>query len=143
MSWFDTHCHLQSFLRKQELDEVLKHAREKGVEKMVAVGTAPKTGQITNNSPKIIGIKSINRLDYTQDMWGKIGSSKYKAWKIIGKTNLHLLPWEKSVSITSVCPKIKKRPKKLSSTKGSLPASAKNSTEFALPSDYSLPGSIP
>lgn len=40
MSWFDTHCHLQSFLRKQELDEVLKHAQENGVEKMVTVGTA-------------------------------------------------------------------------------------------------------
>ena len=40
MSWFDTHCHLQNFLRKQELDEVLKHAREKGVGQMVAVGTA-------------------------------------------------------------------------------------------------------
>lgn len=42
MSWFDTHCHLQSFLRNHELETVLQHAKEKGVKKMVTVGTAPE-----------------------------------------------------------------------------------------------------
>ena len=41
MSWFDTHCHLQSFLWKQELPAVLERADHKGVKKMVTVGTSP------------------------------------------------------------------------------------------------------
>ena len=40
MSWFDTHCHLQSFLYKEELESVLLNATEMGVDKMVTVGTA-------------------------------------------------------------------------------------------------------
>ena len=42
MSWFDTHCHLQSFLRKQELESVLQKADDAGVKKMVTVGTSPE-----------------------------------------------------------------------------------------------------
>jgi TatD DNase family protein len=42
MSWFDTHCHLQSSLRNHKLQTVLQHAHEKGVKKMVTVGTSPE-----------------------------------------------------------------------------------------------------
>ena len=42
MSWIDTHCHLQSFLRKGELDPVLQRAEEAGVEKVITVGTSPE-----------------------------------------------------------------------------------------------------
>lgn len=41
MSWFDSHCHLQGFLRKGELEEVLQRAEDAGVRQMVAVGTSP------------------------------------------------------------------------------------------------------
>jgi TatD DNase family protein len=42
MSWFDTHCHLQNFLQKQELEAVLQRADDAGVHKMVTVGTSPR-----------------------------------------------------------------------------------------------------
>jgi len=42
MSWIDTHCHLQSFLRKGELEPVLQRAEEAGVEKVITVGTSPE-----------------------------------------------------------------------------------------------------
>jgi len=42
MSWFDTHCHLQNFLQKQELESVLQRADDAGVGKMVTVGTSPQ-----------------------------------------------------------------------------------------------------
>ena len=40
MSWFDSHCHLQGFLEKGTLDEVLGRAEELGVSKMTTVGTS-------------------------------------------------------------------------------------------------------
>lgn len=42
MSWFDTHCHLQSFHKKGELESVLQRADEAGVSRMVTVGTSPE-----------------------------------------------------------------------------------------------------
>jgi TatD DNase family protein len=42
MSWFDTHCHLQTFFQGQELEAVLKRAEEAAVTKMVTVGTCPE-----------------------------------------------------------------------------------------------------
>ena len=42
MSWFDTHCHFQNFLHKQELESVLQRAEDAGVHKMVTVGTSPQ-----------------------------------------------------------------------------------------------------
>jgi len=42
MSWFDTHCHLQSFLQEKILDATLSEAKLAGVQKMVTVGTSPK-----------------------------------------------------------------------------------------------------
>ena len=46
MSWFDTHCHLQTFLQGQELEAILKRAEEAGVTKMVTVGTCPKDWKV-------------------------------------------------------------------------------------------------
>ena len=40
MSWFDTHCHLQSFLREKELETVLQRAEDADVKRMVTVGTS-------------------------------------------------------------------------------------------------------
>jgi len=39
MSWFDTHCHLQSFTKTEELETILERAEQVGVNKMVTVGT--------------------------------------------------------------------------------------------------------
>ena len=39
-SWFDSHCHLQGFWEKGDLDETLDRAREMGVRKMTTVGTS-------------------------------------------------------------------------------------------------------
>ena len=41
MSWFDSHCHLQNFLQRGELDVVLQNAEDQGVPKMLTVGTDP------------------------------------------------------------------------------------------------------
>ena len=40
MSWFDSHCHLQGFWEKGDLDETLDRAKEMGVRKMTTVGTS-------------------------------------------------------------------------------------------------------
>lgn len=40
MSWFDSHCHLQSFWEKGDLDEALDRAEQFGVSKMTTVGTS-------------------------------------------------------------------------------------------------------
>ena len=40
MSWFDTHCHLQTFLRKKELEPVLQRAEDGRVKRMVTIGTS-------------------------------------------------------------------------------------------------------
>ena len=58
MSWFDTHCHLQTFLQKQELEQVLQRAEDAGVEKMVTVGTSKEDwmdyGDIAQRYPEKI-----------------------------------------------------------------------------------------
>ena len=41
MSWFDSHCHLNGFLEKGILEEVLVRASEHEVTRMTAVGTDP------------------------------------------------------------------------------------------------------
>jgi TatD DNase family protein len=42
MSWFDTHCHLHTFLHGQELETILERAEDANVSKMVTVGTSPE-----------------------------------------------------------------------------------------------------
>ena len=41
MSWFDSHCHLQIFLQREELESVLQKAEAHGIQKMLTVGTDP------------------------------------------------------------------------------------------------------
>ena len=38
--WFDTHCHLQKFYDRGELERVLSRSQECGISKMVTVGTS-------------------------------------------------------------------------------------------------------
>ena len=38
--WFDTHCHLQKFFDRGDLERILSRSQESGVRKMVTVGTS-------------------------------------------------------------------------------------------------------
>ncbi len=40
--WTDSHTHLETFARKDELEEVLDRAGQAGVERLVTIGTSPK-----------------------------------------------------------------------------------------------------
>lgn len=40
MEWIDSHCHLQAFSRRGQLDDVLRRAAEKGVTRMITIGTS-------------------------------------------------------------------------------------------------------
>jgi len=42
MSWFDSHCHLQSFLKKGELEDIFLRASDAEVSQMLTVGTSPE-----------------------------------------------------------------------------------------------------
>ena len=46
MSWIDSHCHLQSFQKKGDLNKVLERGKEAGVKKLIAIGTSPEDWQI-------------------------------------------------------------------------------------------------
>ena len=61
MSWFDTHCHLQSFRRKGELENVLQRADEAGVSRMVTVGTSPEDWADYLE----LSVKYCGRIDYS------------------------------------------------------------------------------
>ena len=39
MKWFDSHCHLQNFFKKRNLEEIFSRS-ENNVSKMTAVGTS-------------------------------------------------------------------------------------------------------
>ena len=41
MNWFDSHCHLQRYLNKGILEDVLIRAEKNKVIRMTAVGTSP------------------------------------------------------------------------------------------------------
>ena len=45
-SWFDSHCHLNGFLEKGILEEVLDRSDRNGVSRMTAVGTTPEDWSI-------------------------------------------------------------------------------------------------
>lgn len=52
MNWFDSHCHLKGFLNKGILEEVLLRAEEKGVSRMMAIGTSSGDWEIYKNLAK-------------------------------------------------------------------------------------------
>ncbi len=61
MSWFDTHCHLHSFLKTEELEAVLERTKQAGVNKMVTVGTSPEDW----NDYQILSERNPDRIDYS------------------------------------------------------------------------------
>jgi len=61
MSWFDTHCHLQSFLKTEELEAVLERTEQAGVHKMVTVGTSPEDW----DDYQILSERNPDRINYS------------------------------------------------------------------------------
>lgn len=61
MEWIDSHCHLDSYLNKGVLPEVLERAQASGVEQMIAIGTDLKDWEINHN----LAAEMPNRIAYT------------------------------------------------------------------------------
>ena len=61
MSWFDTHCHLQSFIKTEELEAVLERAEQAGVNKMITVGTSPDDW----DDYRGLSEQNLGRIDYS------------------------------------------------------------------------------
>ena len=85
MSWFDTHCHLQSFLKNHELESVLEHAQERGVEKMVTVGTSPEDWtdyqQLAQSYPNQIYYSAGLHPGYVDENWSENVKGLENFWK--------------------------------------------------------------
>jgi len=85
MSWFDTHCHLQSFLRNHELESVLEHAKERGLEKMVTVGTSPEDWadyqQLAQSYPNQIYYSAGLHPGYVDENWSNQVEGLENFWK--------------------------------------------------------------
>jgi len=85
MSWLDTHCHLQSFLRNHELESVLERAQERGVEKMVTVGTSPEDWadyqQLAQSYPNQIYYSAGLHPGYVDENWHEKVQGLENFWK--------------------------------------------------------------
>ena len=53
MYLIDSHCHLKSFLEKEELDEILSRCRDSGIYKLITVGTNSKDWECYKNLSEI------------------------------------------------------------------------------------------
>lgn len=84
MSWFDTHCHLQSFLRKDELEQILQRAEDAGVEKMVTVGTSKEDWtdykDLAHQYPGKIYYSAGLHPGYVDENWTEQISGLKKCW---------------------------------------------------------------
>ncbi|MDE0575842.1 MAG: TatD family hydrolase [Opitutales bacterium] len=49
MNWIDSHCHLEGFLNKGTLPEILERSREAGVSHLVAIGTDPEDWKVNHD----------------------------------------------------------------------------------------------
>lgn len=61
MEWIDSHCHLDGYLNKGILPEVLERARASGVEQMIAIGTDLTDWSINYD----LALKMPDRIAYT------------------------------------------------------------------------------
>ena len=51
--WIDSHCHLDSYHKKGELDAVLERAEQSGVREMVVIGTDLKDWAINRELARL------------------------------------------------------------------------------------------
>jgi TatD DNase family protein len=49
MNWIDSHCHLEGFLNKGILPEILGRSRDAGVSRLVAIGTEPEDWKLNHD----------------------------------------------------------------------------------------------
>lgn len=96
MKLFDSHCHLDDRSFVKDLDEVIKHAGQAGVEKIMVVGITQKSCKLAvklaGNYPGIyasVGIHPHDVKDCTEEVLGSLKilaeNKKVKAW---GETGL-------------------------------------------------------
>ena len=52
MNWIDSHCHLEGFLNRGILPEILEHSRDAGVSRLIAIGTDPEDWKINHDLSK-------------------------------------------------------------------------------------------
>ena len=46
MNWIDSHCHLEGFLNRGTLPEILEHSRDAGVSRLIVIGTDPEDWKV-------------------------------------------------------------------------------------------------
>jgi TatD DNase family protein len=96
MKLFDSHCHLDDRSFVKDFDEVIKHARQAGVEKIMVVGITQKSCRlavkIAENNPGVyasVGIHPHDVKDCTEEILDSLKmlaeNKKVKAW---GETGL-------------------------------------------------------
>lgn len=61
MEWIDSHCHLEGFQKKGELEATLSRAAEAGLQRFIAVGTSPDDW-VANRELRAV---HTGRIDYT------------------------------------------------------------------------------
>ena len=61
MNWIDSHCHLEGFLNKGTLPDIVKRSREAGVSHLVAIGTDPEDWKVNHE----LATKFLGEVHYT------------------------------------------------------------------------------
>ena len=61
IEWIDSHCHLDKFFKKGNLDYILDRAKKSNVFQMISIGTSPKDWLINSSLSK----KYLNQIYYT------------------------------------------------------------------------------
>jgi len=49
MNWIDSHCHLEGFLNRGTLPEILEHSRDAGVSRLITIGTDPEDWKVNHD----------------------------------------------------------------------------------------------
>ena len=52
MNWIDSHCHLEGFLNRGTLPEILEHSRDASVSRLIAIGTDPEDWKVNHDLSK-------------------------------------------------------------------------------------------
>ena len=61
MNWIDSHCHLEGFLNRGTLPEILEHSRDAGVSRLITIGTDPEDWKVNHD----LSTKFSEKIHYT------------------------------------------------------------------------------